>query len=314
VKLGISGAEIFSESSRSWTMTAGLTTPRCNASSTVLSSGRFLVAGGYDGSNAIASTELFDPSTKNWTVTGSLPGPRQGDGATLLSSGDAVVIGGLGGSVTAEVYRENSGSWIESPQALSFARYGATDTLLPDGHLLVVGGVGGDGKTVATAELFDPITGTSTPAGQMSVPRQAHAAVLLHSGKVLIVGGSNVTVNGSDQGPYASAELYDPTTATWTQTAAMSTPRNGPSANVLLSGKVLVAGGETDFATYAATDSAELYDETTGAWSRTGSLAQARIGHTTTMLPSGRLLVVGGCASAPGVCLTALASAEVYTP
>jgi N-acetylneuraminic acid mutarotase len=46
-------------------------------------------------------------------------------------------------------------------------------------------------------------------------------------------------------------------------------------------------------------------------WSYTGSLKTARLGHTTTLLPNGKVLVVGGCndAGCPG-----LDSAELYDP
>jgi len=55
--------------------------------------------------------------------------------------------------------------------------------------------------------------GTFTVTGDMSVPRDFHSAVLLATGKVLIVGGEAPTPNGPAQ-TYRSAELYDPDTHT----------------------------------------------------------------------------------------------------
>ena len=55
---------------------------------------------------------------------------------------------------------------------------------------------------------------------------------------------------------------------------------------------MLVAGGYD--LTNGDLASAELYDPVSGTWSETGSLANARYGHTGTLLPDGKVLVAGG--------------------
>src|SRR5436190_21775297 len=67
-------------------------------------------------------------------------------------------------------------------------------------------------------------------------------------------------------------------------TGNLATPRNGHTATMLGSGKVLVVGGLTNGARALA--SAELYDPATGTWSATGSLTTARFAHTATLLPN----------------------------
>lgn len=52
-------------------------------------------------------------------------------------------------------------------------------------------------------EIFDPTTGSWTPAGSLAEPRHGHTATLLPSGQVLIVGGFG-------GGTLATAELYTP--------------------------------------------------------------------------------------------------------
>src|SRR5690349_13069191 len=92
------------------------------------------------------------------------------------------------------------GLWACSSYADSFAysgsmngaRYGHSVTVLPNGKVLVAGGydlsVNG---FVATAELYDPHSGTWTTTGSMNTARYYHSATLLPGGKVLVAGGFN---------------------------------------------------------------------------------------------------------------------------
>lgn len=153
-------------------------------------------------------------------------------------------------------------------------------SLLPSG--LVVGGF--DDEAIATAELYDPATGTWTYTGSLGAARFAHTATLLPDGKVLVSGGASHT-------PLASAELYDPATGTWTSTGDLIAGRYFHSATLLPDGKVLVAGGYNN----DALTSAELYDPATGTWTTTGSFQlYGRLKHSATLLQDGRVLVAAG--------------------
>lgn len=59
----------------------------------------------------------------------------------------------------------------------------------------------------------------------------------------------------------------------------------------------------------ATVSSAELYDLVTGVFTPTSSMAEAREEHTATLLPDGRVLIVGG-----NSVTDTLASAEIYDP
>jgi hypothetical protein len=104
--------------------------------------------------------------------------------------------------------------------------------------------------------------------------------------KVLIAGWGNAT-----------AELFDPVTATFAATTgSMVQARVSHTATLLSNGKVLLTGGIQGVPPATTTlAEAELYDPAAGKFSQTaGSMATARQWHTATLLASGKVLVTGG--------------------
>jgi Kelch motif protein/galactose oxidase-like protein len=184
------------------------------------------------------------------------------------------------------------------------ARENHNANILATGKVLITGGSDPSGSVLASAELYDPATGTFTPTGSMGTSRQLYLSTLLPSGKVLVAGGST-----SGGGILASAELYDPTTGTFSPTGSMGTARVqiANPTNLLPNGKVLIAGGVTSGGVFLA--SAELYDPATGTFSPTGSMGTARLAYALALLPTGKVLIAGGYNSSGS-----LASAELYTP
>ena len=128
--------------------------------------------------------------------------------------------------------------------------------------------------------LIDP---SWVVTGSLATARFRHTATLLNSGKVLVAGGTNDSIN-----ILSSAELYDPATGTWAATGSLNTARYQHTATLLPNGKVLVAGGVGTGLVILR--SAELYDPATGAWVATDNLATARWVHTATLLPNGKVL------------------------
>lgn len=253
-------------------------------------------------------------SLKGWVIAAAAP--------LLLSTliGGLFVFSSRGSSPSrptgpAHVQSATGSWWPTSP--LPAARTWHTATLLSNGKVLVVGGSdSGLGFTdQATAYLYDPATATWTQTGSMHTPRSQHTATLLPNGKVLVVGGFS---QGEDA-PRETAELYDPTTGSWKQTGSMHTPRAHHTATLLPNGQVLVVGGLTNSRAasvtttlpYYPTSTAELYDPTSGSWTQTGSLQMPLTEHTATLLPNGRVLVVGGVNNPRG---DPLAFAELYDP
>jgi WD40 repeat protein len=133
------------------------------------------------------------------------------------------------------------------------------------------------------------LQGVFEPVGTMRVPRQrGFSATLLADGRVLVVGGESYYVEAF----YGSAEIYDPTTRTFTFTGSLREARSSHRATRLCDGRVLVTGGVN--ANHVAIASAELYDPTTGTFTSVGDMSTERMEHTATLLPDGKVLVASG--------------------
>ena len=165
---------------------------------------------------------------------------------------------GLSNNVTPDS-AAHAAEWSVSGN-LNEARSGHTATLLRDGKVLVVGGSGLDGA-LASAELYDPASGTWAATGSMTWARAGHSATLLRDGRVLVVGGNN---SGS---VHYSAELYDPVSESWTVLDSVS-GRISHTATLLRDGDVLVAGSGT----------AEPFDPASRTWSAAGETIPVPLG------------------------------------
>ncbi|MDQ3643857.1 MAG: IPT/TIG domain-containing protein, partial [Actinomycetota bacterium] len=175
-------------------------------------------------------------------------------------------------------------------------------TALQDGRALAAGG------ETASAELYNPGSGTWSPTTPLSESRRDHAAVRLNDGKVLVTGGFGTAL------PLRSAEIYDPGEGTWSSCSASGTPgagcpgamtaaRFGHTATLLNDGRVLLVGGSAE-----GTPAAEVYDPATGRFSPVSG-GQRRTEHEATRLGDGKVLITGGNTT-EGI----TASAEIYDP
>jgi hypothetical protein len=251
---------------------------------------------------------------QKWNETGALP-----PGLSPLTSGG--VLSGkptATGSFPITVTVQDSLGQNSVPQNFTISVYlhgfiatgsmpsapsGYTATLLGNGKVLLAGGFIQGTGALATAELYDPATGTFTATGTMETARSGHTATLLKDGTVLVAGGTDSNVE------FATAELFDPTTGNFAPTAGnMGTARAGQTATLLNDNKVLVLGGLDSNGNYLST--AEIYDPGTGGFSPTGSLLTARVAYTVTLLGDGKVLVAGGFATNA----SPQATTELYDP
>jgi hypothetical protein len=159
------------------------------------------------------------------------------------------------------------------------ARSNHTATLLSDGRVLVAGGFNASTK-LASAELYDPRSGSWTATGSMLEARSDHTATRLADGRVLVVSGADVASGGSSFDQHA--ELYDPETGTWSATGELRFLSSGRrlTATLLADGRVLLMSS--------------LYDPETGTWRPTKGMAEQGHAYAATRLTDGTVLVAGG--------------------
>jgi len=177
---------------------------------------------------------------------------------------------------------------------MTTARDEHTATLLANGKLLIAGGYKSTASnstlTLASAELYDPSAGTFSATGNMTVARLLHSATLLADGRVLIAGGYSTFPS---QQSLASAELYDPSTGTFTATGSMRTAGAG-TATLLANGTVLIAHDPTFSDNPIA---AEVYDPASGTFFATGNqnTNPNDTSQTAALLPDGGVILVACC-------------------
>jgi hypothetical protein len=260
-------AELYDPASHSFKNTGSMKAARTQHTATVLADGRVLIVGGSTSVEALATTEIYDPEAGGFVAAASLTSARRDHSATMLPSGKVLIAGGENDKealASAEIYDPVTNSFSETG-AMTSPRSGHTATLLANGKVLITGGNSSPGlisntSPLASAELYDPISGVFSPTASMTTGRIGHTATLLPNGGVLITGGyieylNSVVVPFGD-GSISSAEIYDPASSSFSPTDSMNVPRFWHSATTLQDGSVLIAGG---IAAELALASAEIY-------------------------------------------------------
>jgi hypothetical protein len=244
--------------------------------------------------------------------------------------GRAVVTGGSQDSTVVELFDPRVGTFSELGEAT--ARLAGAVAVRPDGTAVLAGGMDADGALVGTVEEFNP--GSQAPEErvvrlgpdrQAEAERTGHAMAALADGGVILAGGR--IADGSITSGIA---LLDEGDDQFRPAASLTRPRASHTASVglgvALGGVTYVIGGiSTDEAgAEVVTGSIELYrPQDQEVREVAAALERPRFGHTATVMPDGRILVVGGKSAPqegcegelePEVCFEAVAGVELFDP
>src|SRR5215831_334815 len=122
------------------------------------------------------------------------------------------------------------------------------------------------GPALSPALARSATSGSFTLVEPMKQYRRHQTATLLLDGKVLVAGGAPF-------GQAATSELYNPVSASWSNSGALAIGREFHTATRLRDGRVVVTGGQTASQLLRST---EIYAPPGGQWTVAGNLNQGR--------------------------------------
>ncbi|MDX6770298.1 MAG: kelch repeat-containing protein [Elusimicrobiota bacterium] len=290
-------------------------TPRYAHSSTLLTHGNVLVAGGINGAGAVLNTaELIQTARDGSAIdAGNMNFARSSHTATILPDGRVLVTGGWGGAATvynsAELYDPVTNTWSNVANNMTHARFNHTATLLNDGRVLVCGGQRDTGAVPtinSSCNFFCTSNSQSGCAGaaftfiaapSLQQGRSIHTAVLLKDGKVWFGGGWNPAVTPTY---LATTERFDPVLGIFNSAAPLAQGRAYHTATLMGQGKILIAGGHNadnstvNGASFGILRTSEIYDPVANSIIPGPSLGTRRQMHSATLTAENVVLLEGG--------------------
>lgn len=217
-------SEIFDPTTNTFVPGPTMLEPRAFHTSTTLTTGRVLVAGGIavlpivNIPNVSNTAYLFNPSTNSFGLPSLFSGARFLHTATQLSNGRVLLVGGLTLDLTVFLQTLNIADLIIgtrtdcqmfAPSLFGFGsfttvngmqvgRAGAACAPLPNGGAMIAGGFSltinpttsqFDISLTATADRFTQAPNLIAPVGSMAAPRFFGSAIPLRDGTIMVVGG-----------------------------------------------------------------------------------------------------------------------------
>jgi hypothetical protein len=178
---------------------------------------------------------------------------------------------------------------IRFTHAMNEARGRFACVELAGGAVLAVGSDANGGTYSSTAEVFDPAGARWTlAAGKLTQGRWEHSAIRLADGRVLVAGGFADNLVPPE---LSTVEIYDPSSRTFTSTAAMATARKLFGLARLSTGEIVAVAGEGVMGVEYGT---EVWAPATGQWRAWPSVANSHAPSQAVALADDSVLVIGG--------------------
>lgn len=238
-------------------------------------------------------------------------------GTVAATVGDIVyVIGGTPNVTvvdTVEAYDPVGRNWSSRapmPTPRSFAA-----AAVVDGMVYVFGGLTDSSGTASTAvEAYDPATDSWEPRSSMPEGLWGPAAATI-DGRIYVIGGATGNPLGTVHSYYTNTWIYDPDGDSWSNGAAMLTPRAAVGAVVIddilyaVGGKVISTTSAGD-ESLTVTGALHMYDPAADSWREGTAMSVPREGLGTAVV-NGRIYAFGGLAY-DDAGLRVVADVEVY--
>jgi uncharacterized repeat protein (TIGR01451 family) len=248
--MGPRESTFFNPATESWSAGPLMQDGRYYPTTTTLPDGRILVAGGTTTCSTCFADdiEIYDPATNVWTPLAASAQHtfKYYPHLYVLPDGRILVAAQDDRAIPTEVLDLTTQTWTTIDARLID---GHSSVMYLPGKVMKCGRATADNPgqpSLATTYVLD--TAQPSPAweatGSMASPRSHHNLTILPDGQVLVTGGGRTTDKSDFATAVSAAELWNPTSRTWSTMASAQNPRLYHSTALLLpDATVLVAGG-----------------------------------------------------------------------
>jgi hypothetical protein len=268
--IGTAIANVFDPATNTWAFLPNMHDRRWYPNAMTLSDGRVLVTAGSSTSTLDYDPipEVYDPVANTWT---KLTGANQTipnypfmfvlpNGNVFAAGSDEAKMGSYELNVATQTWTTVTSTPLDAGSAVQYLPGKIMKT--GSSYLSAPPDNGGSTPSAATTYVID--MNQQTPNWQqtasMANPRTHLNLTILPDDTVLTTGGSTDIGGVNTANAVYQAELWSPTTQTWTPMASEQIPRLYHSTALLLpDGRVVVAGGGHNYFNSLADPNAEIY-------------------------------------------------------